>query len=198
MYVTGLVLAAGGSRRLGQTKQLLAYRGVPLLQASVDLVRAAGFDQSIVTLGGGSQEIKQHVDLDGVDVVDNPDFGQGCAASISRALARVDPRADGIVLMLGDQPGIELSTIRWLVDAAGSSALGVCRYRDGRGHPIWLGRAVFDRLETLHGDKAVWKVLESGDFAVTEVEVPGTVPLDVDTWDDYEALIDLDRLEGSR
>jgi molybdenum cofactor cytidylyltransferase len=44
----------------------------------------------------------------------------------------------------------------------------------------------------LHGDKAVWKLLESGRWPVTEVSVPGSVPLDVDTWGDYRALIGQD------
>lgn len=203
MFVTGLVLAAGGSRRLGQAKQLLPFRGAPLLQACVGLARSADFDQLIVTVGGRGLEVKAAVDLHGIAVVDNPDFGSGCASSISRAVAVVDPRADGIVLMLGDQPGVRLSTIRSLVDAAASTPLGVCRYDNGsghptRGHPLWLGQEVFGRLLELHGDKAVWKVLESGEFAVTEVDVAGPIPLDVDTWDDYQALLDLDRAGETR
>ena len=50
VFVTGLVLAAGGSRRLGQPKQLLAYRGTTLLGATFDMARGCGFDQLLVTL----------------------------------------------------------------------------------------------------------------------------------------------------
>ena len=54
---------------------------------------------------------------------------------------------------------------------------------------MWLGRRCFGDLRLLHGDKGVWKLLESGTAAVRELPRVGrTVPLDVDTWDDYLAL----------
>ena len=65
----------------------------------------------------------------------------------------------------------------------------MCRYDDGRGHPFAFGRAMFDELRTLHGDKAVWKLLDERSGEVAEVRVPGTVPPDVDTWADYEAVV---------
>jgi len=98
----------------------------------------------------------------------------------------------GLVLLLGDQPGVTPATTRRLIDGAATSPLGVCRYADGRGHPFWFRRDVFGDLVTLHGDKAVWKLLESGRYDVTEVAIDGPVPLDVDTWEDYEALLALD------
>jgi molybdenum cofactor cytidylyltransferase len=48
---------------------------------------------------------------------------------------------------------------------------------------------VFDDLRALHGDKGVWRLLESGRYPVREVEVAGNIPLDVDTWEDYQALL---------
>jgi molybdenum cofactor cytidylyltransferase len=79
--------------------------------------------------------------------------------------------------------------VRRLIAEAGHSPLGVCRYSDGRGHPFWFHRDVFADLRSLHGDKAIWKLVESGRYDVAEVEIDGPVPLDVDTWDDYEALL---------
>jgi molybdenum cofactor cytidylyltransferase len=64
----------------------------------------------------------------------------------------------------------------------------VCAYDDAPGHPLWFGRRMFDTLRGLHGDKAVWKLVDAGDDVVS-VPVPGDVPLDVDTWDDYRALL---------
>ena len=66
------------------------------------------------------------------------------------------------------------------------------RYDEGVGHPFWFGRDVFADLAGLHGDKAVWKLLESGRHPVREVRIAGRVPLDVDTWEDYEALLALE------
>ncbi|HEX2414641.1 MAG TPA: hypothetical protein VHJ37_05440, partial [Thermoleophilaceae bacterium] len=67
--------------------------------------------------------------------------------------------------------------------------LAVCRYDDGRGHPFAFRRSVFSELAGLHGDKAVWKLLDREGEAVSEVAIPGPVPRDVDTWEDYEAVL---------
>jgi molybdenum cofactor cytidylyltransferase len=61
------------------------------------------------------------------------------------------------------------------------------------GHPFWFRREVFGELANLHGDKAVWKLLHSGAYPVTEVAVDGPVPIDVDTRADYERLLAGDR-----
>lgn len=190
MFVTGLVLAAGRSARLGRPKQLLEYRGTTLLGATLTAARSCGFDQLIVTVGGAADEIRARVDLSGCTVVDSVHHTTGCASSILAALGAVDPRADGLVLLLGDQPGIAPSSVRSLFAAASSGApLAVCRYDDGVGHPFWFARTMFEELRSLHGDKAVWRVLESGRRPVTEVPVDGSNPPDVDTWSDYQRLL---------
>jgi molybdenum cofactor cytidylyltransferase len=189
MFVTGLVLAAGASRRLGEPKQLLAYRGTTVLGATLDMARSCGFEQLLVPVGGASSDLRDRVDFRDCQLVENEQFASGCASSIGAALRVVDDRTGGIVLLLGDQPEVTTGAVRRLREAGGSSLLGVCRYDDGVGHPFWFGRQVFDDLRALHGDKAVWKLLESGRYPVREVVVAGNVPLDVDTWEDYQALL---------
>jgi molybdenum cofactor cytidylyltransferase len=189
MSVTGLVLAAGGSRRLGRPKQLLPVGDGTLLDATLATVRRCGLDQVVVAVGGGADEVLEAVDLGGCDVVRNDVYDAGCSSSISAALPVVDPAAEGIVLFLGDQPLVDPSTVAALVARARAAELAVCSYDDGLGHPFWLGRALFDRLATLHGDKAVWKLVDEAGDAVVTVAVPGAVPVDVDTEEDYERLL---------
>ena len=189
MFVTGLVLAAGASRRLGEAKQLLAYRGTTVLGATLDMARSCGFAQLLVTVGGASAELRDRVDFRDCQVVENEQYASGCSSSIGAALGVVDDRAEGIILLLGDQPEVTTGAVKRLREAAGPSPLGVCRYDDGVGHPFWFRRQVFDDLRALHGDKGVWRLLESGRYPVHEVEVAGNVPLDVDTWEDYQALL---------
>jgi molybdenum cofactor cytidylyltransferase len=189
VFVTGLVLAAGGSLRLGEAKQLLPYHGRTLLDASLDVARACGFDQLLVTLGGSAEAVRAKVDLDGTTWVENPEFSAGCGSSVRAAVGATAARADGLVLLLGDQPGVRPADVGRLVDAARDTPLGVCRYADGLGHPFWFRRDVFGELATLHGDKAVWKLLHSGRHRVTELPVDGPVPIDVDTPDDYARLL---------
>ncbi len=187
MRVTGLVLAAGGSKRLGQPKQLLLLRGATLLDHTLATARACAFDQLICVLGGGAEAVLEGVDLSGAEVVVNDQFGAGCSSSIAAALGMVDARSDVLVLLLGDQPGVTSATVAALLAGRGDAALAACGYEDGRGHPLAFARSVFPALGRLHGDKGVWKLLDRG--PVTDVPVPGRIPLDVDTWEDYEAVL---------
>ncbi|MDX6691150.1 MAG: molybdenum cofactor cytidylyltransferase [Solirubrobacteraceae bacterium] len=191
-FVTGIVLGAGGSRRLGRPKQLLPYGGRTLLDHTVDTARACGFDQIVVPIGGASDEVRERVDLSGADVVVNDAFGDGCSSSIAAALDTVDDRCEVLVLMLGDQPGVTPDTVRALLAqmrTPPTPALAVCRYEDGRGHPVAFARSVFGDLANLHGDKGVWKLLDQRADDVVEVPIAGRVPLDVDTPEDYEAVL---------
>ncbi|MBI5104756.1 MAG: nucleotidyltransferase family protein [Solirubrobacterales bacterium] len=188
-FVTGLVLAAGGSSRLGQPKQLLPYRSATLLDWVLGTARACDFDQLVVALGGAVDEVRARVDLSGAEVVVNDAYGTGCSSSIAVAVGARDPRCDVLVLLLGDQPGVTASSVRALLAGRGDAPLAVCRYDDGVGHPFAFGRPAFGELAALHGDKAVWKLLERRAHEVVEVPVPGTVPRDVDTWEDYRAVV---------
>ncbi|WP_020500527.1 nucleotidyltransferase family protein [Sciscionella marina] len=188
MFVTGLVLAAGSSRRLGHPKQLLPYRGATLLDATMDTARRCAFGQLLVTLGGAAEGVRARVDLSGARIVEVPDHRHGCGNSLRQAIPAVDPRAEGLVLLPGDQPGIRPETVRELLRAAGASPAGVCRYTDGVGHPFWFHAELFRELAALHGDKAVWSLLERTP-EVVELAVETTVPPDVDTWEDYQMLL---------
>jgi molybdenum cofactor cytidylyltransferase len=189
-FVTGLVLGAGGSKRLGRPKQLLPYGDGTLLGHVVETARACGFDQTIVALGGAADEVRAAVDLEGAEVVLNDAYGEGCSSSIAAALAVVEPRCDVLVLMLGDQPGVTADSVGRLLAARGGAPLAVCRYDDGRGHPIAFARSALPALAELHGDKGVWRLLDQRSADAVEVAIAGQVPLDVDTPEDYRAVLD--------
>jgi molybdenum cofactor cytidylyltransferase len=188
-FITGLVLGAGGSKRLGRPKQLLPYGNRTLLDHTVATARACDFDQLVVALGGAAEEVRDQVDLSGADVVVNDAYGQGCSSSIAAALDVVDARCEVLVLMLGDQPGVTAATVQQLLDGRDGAPLAVCRYDDGRGHPLAFDRSVFAELADLHGDKGVWRLLDQRCEDVVDVRIAGKIPRDVDTPEDYHAVL---------
>jgi molybdenum cofactor cytidylyltransferase len=188
-FVTGLVLAAGGSKRLGTPKQLLPYGSATLLDHVLDTARACPFDQLLCVLGGSVDEVRHRVDMAGAAVVVNDNFGEGCSSSIAAALRAVDPRADVLVLMLGDQPGVTAGTVQTLIDNRGEAKLAACAYDNGRGHPLAFARSTFGDLAALHGDKGVWKLLDREADDVVDVPIAGPIPRDVDTDEEYRALL---------
>ena len=186
-FVCGLVLGAGGSKRLGRPKQLLPYGHGTLLGHVVATARSCEFGQLLVVIGGAAADVRAGVDLAGADVVVNEDYGEGCSSSIAAALGALDPRCELLVLMLGDQPGVSADAVARLLAGRGEAPLAVCRYEDGRGHPLAFARSVFGELAALHGDKGVWRLLDRP--GVAEVPIAGPVPRDVDTPEDYEAVL---------
>ena len=189
-FVAGLVLAAGGSTRLGAPKQLLPYHGRTLLDHVLDTARACDFEQLLCVIGGSAPEVREHVDLSGIETVENRHFGEGCSSSIATALNAVNQHADVLVLMLGDQPGVTAETVTALLAGRADAPLAACAYEDGRGHPLAFARSIFAELEQLHGDKGVWKLLDRHADQVVDVAVRGPIPRDVDTRADYQALLD--------
>jgi molybdenum cofactor cytidylyltransferase len=182
------VLAAGGSTRLGRPKQLLPYGDATVLDHVLGVARACAFDQLLCVLGGGSDDVRATVELTGLEVVENQDYGEGCSSSIAAALGAVDPRSDVLVLMLGDQPGVVPATVGALLAGRADAPLAACAYTDGRGHPLAFARSTFAELAALHGDKGVWKLLDRYGDLVADVDVNVPIPRDIDTWKDYEAV----------
>jgi len=124
-------------------------------------------------------------------VVENLDYDDGCSSSIATAIPALHPQTDVLVLLLGDQPGVSPEGVRQLLHGRGAAPIAVCRYENGIGHPFAFARSVLPTLAALHGDKAVWKLLEQRAAELVEVPIRGAIPPDVNTPADYEQVLAL-------
>ena len=191
-FISGLILAAGTSSRMGQPKQLLPFRGTILLDWVMAQAEAASaLNEVIVVLGRAADEIKPRLRSTRAKVIVNPVFTEGCSGSYKAGMATIDPRAEAVMVLLGDQPGVESAVIDQVAEdwrtKAGTIAL--TSYRGRRGHPMVFARELFDQLRQLSGDKAAWKILDAHPDWVRDVAVDYAFPDDVDTRQDYEALL---------
>ena len=193
-FVSGLVLAAGASSRLGQPKQLLPFGTTTLLGKVVAEARAAtALDEVIVVLGGAAAEVRRQVDLAGATVVENPEFTTGCSSSYRTGLGALDPRAEAVAILLGDQPGVDHTVIDTVVEEwrRTRDPIMLAAYRTREGHPLVFARALFDQLVVLQGDKAAWKIVDARRAEIRTVAVDRPHPRDVNTWEEYEQLLSL-------
>jgi molybdenum cofactor cytidylyltransferase len=191
-FISGLILGAGASQRLGQPKQLLPFGGTTLLGWIVaQAERAVALDELVVVLGRAADQIRERVNFGNAKVVENPVFGEGCASSYRAGIAALSPRSEAIMIILGDQPGIKPDVIdrlasEWLEDAA---QIALCSYRGHKGHPMIFAKPLFKELIGLHGDKAAWKLVDANPALVHQTEFDLPFPEDINTWDDFERLV---------
>ncbi|HSB08415.1 MAG TPA: nucleotidyltransferase family protein [Blastocatellia bacterium] len=190
-FISGLVLGAGASTRLGRPKQLLPYRGTTLLEWVVGQARRApALDEVVVVLGRAADEIRKQVDFRGAKVVDNPVFGEGCASSYRAGIGAIDARSDAIMILLGDQPGVNPEIIERVGEVFRQRAdqIVLASYHGRKGHPMLFAKPLFEKLIELHGDKAAWKLVDANPGLVGAAEVDLPFPEDINTREDFERL----------
>jgi molybdenum cofactor cytidylyltransferase len=180
-----LVLAAGGSRRLGRPKQLVDWDGRPLLEHVVAAVAAWPVGPVVVVLGAYAEEILDRVRLGAATAVINPEWEEGIASSLRVGLDLLtrETREEAAFIVLGDQPRIPAEVPPALLaafEAHGRPAV-VPVYRYQRGNPIVVGRSLWPRLMSLQGDTGAAALLRAHAAWVEEVHFDCPAPGDVDT-----------------
>ncbi|RLA99736.1 MAG: molybdenum cofactor cytidylyltransferase, partial [Deltaproteobacteria bacterium] len=116
-FVSALLLAAGESQRMGRLKQLLPLGGSTLIEVVLENLLRSRLQEVIVVLGFGAEEIRPRVEAKGVRVAVNPRYKEGMASSLRVGLDALDPRAEGILVALADQPFIPPEVIDRLIEA---------------------------------------------------------------------------------
>jgi molybdenum cofactor cytidylyltransferase len=193
--LSGVILAAGASSRMGRPKQLLPLRGRPLLQRVLDQAIASRLDEIVLVLGHRADEVREALALpEGrrVRAVVNADWARGQSTTLRLALRRASPTAAAAAILLGDQPGVEAALIdrvaRAFLDADLPAARPVYSGADGSrvpGHPVLLARRIWSEVDKLGGDEGARALLASRADWLLEVPVEGEPPADIDTWEDY-------------
>ncbi|HON62645.1 MAG TPA: nucleotidyltransferase family protein [Deltaproteobacteria bacterium] len=191
--VSGIVLAAGRSSRIGGTKQLLEFNGNTLLGGVIAAAKSSRLDEILVVLGHDAQNIERRVDLSGVRVVMNEDYEQGQSTSVKAGLGHVSPHADAAMFLLADQPLVDGRIIDALIAGFEDSRKPIVVPVSGgrRGNPVIIGRELFAELAASARGDAGARVLfgaHAGDIRCVDL---GTLCIhaDVDTLEDYRRLL---------
>lgn len=193
--VAGLLLAAGGGRRLGgRPKALLTHRGRPLVEHAVRVLREGGCEVIHVVLGASAELVRERARLPGCVLVDNPEWAEGMGSSLRAGLASLAAETlpvDAALVSLVDQPGIGAEAVDRVRSAYRSrDALAAASYDGKRGHPVLFGA---DRWAGIAagavGDQGARDYLKTHRDAITLVDCSDVAePYDIDTEADLAHL----------
>lgn len=192
MTVSGVVLAAGQSSRLGRPKQLLPLAGKPLIWWTVTHALAARLDEVVVVVGVAAEEVRSAVAQLPVRVVLNERFADGQSSSLRVGMSAIALDADAVLFLLGDQPEVppDVNDALILEHRRTGSSIVQPVYGGTPGNPVLFDRRMFSELLTLEGDQGARTFLRRGPEWVLRVAVgDGPPPADIDTEADYEALL---------
>lgn len=191
--VAGLLLAAGGGRRLGgRPKALLEHRGRLLADHAVTTLREGGCGPLHVVLGAAAEEVRARAELSGCTVSVNPEWTEGMGSSLRAGLAALTGTgADAVVVLLVDQPGIGAEAVARVRAAYRSrTSLAAASYDGERGHPVLFGAALWaDIAAGAVGDQGARAYLRAHRDAITLVECSDVAQAyDIDTAEDLAHL----------
>jgi molybdenum cofactor cytidylyltransferase len=184
--VTALVLAAGQSRRMGQTNKLLApLDGQPLVAHVVDAALGSRAAEVIVVTGHEAEAVGRALGDRPLRLVHNPDYAQGLSTSLAVGLRALPATAAGVLIALGDMPRVSCAQIDRLIAAfapAEGRSIVVPTVRGKRGNPVLFATELVPEMLAVEGDVGARHLIGSHAERVVEVEMDDDAPLlDVDT-----------------
>ena len=191
--VAAIVLAAGGSRRLGTPKQLAQFRGRSLLRRACEAAVESGAAPVIVVLGPAAEGCEAELAGLPVKTTRNAQWQSGMASSIAAGLDAVaaerDP-AEAVLICLCDQPHVSAETLRELIrqHQSGGARIVASEYDGVLGAPALFHAHYFDALRALRGDEGARKLFQKFADDVRSVS-HAAAAFDVDTPADYERLV---------
>ncbi|MEI8307611.1 MAG: nucleotidyltransferase family protein [Chloroflexales bacterium] len=191
----GILLAAGTSSRMGQSKQLLEWRGRPLVRHVAEQALASRLMIGLVVVVGAAADAVQAAlaGLDGLVIVQNPTYASGQASSLRTGLGALPATARAALVLLVDQPFVTPALIDTIIVAHATDPDAraiIPYYRGRRGNPVLLTRAIFAELRLLEGDVGAREVLarHAGEVRQIAVDDPAVVS-DMDTPEDYAGMM---------
>jgi molybdenum cofactor cytidylyltransferase len=182
--IAGIVLAAGGSSRFGRPKQLLEWKGEPLVKHVIRAAREAGLSPVVVILGASAEEIMPIVESGDLRIVINDRWEDGLSGSIKAGVESLPGEIGGAVFLQADQPQIPAQLIKQLVKAHQQTLNPILapKVNGQRGNPVLFDVTTFSDLKRLTGDMGGRQLFKQ-------------YPIEWITWDDTDILWDIDTPE---
>jgi molybdenum cofactor cytidylyltransferase len=182
--ISAIVLAAGTSSRMGMPKPLVLLGGRPLLHHVLQTVRGSDVDDIVVVLGPNADQVRDAVALDRTRTVVNDAYEDGMSTSIRAGVRAAESKAEGLLIVLGDQPFVASKTLDELIARKDGSPAKILipTYRGRRGNPVLLDGSLSREAESTTGDVGCRALFDrhAGEILEVPVDDPGIL-VDLDT-----------------
>jgi molybdenum cofactor cytidylyltransferase len=190
--VAAIVLAAGGSARMGQPKQLLHIGDRPMVRHVTETVMAVGLAQVVVVTGADAEAVSAALADLPVDIVLNESWAEGMSGSIRAGLGALRSEIQAAMLVLGDQPALTPEALEMLVARYRATRAHIIApfYQGRRGNPVLFDRVMFSELLAVQGDRGGRLLVERHRDEVERVDLQDpAVIMDIDSPQDYEGIL---------
>ncbi|NLG41174.1 MAG: nucleotidyltransferase family protein [Chloroflexi bacterium] len=188
--VAGVILAAGGSSRFGEIKQLLPWKNKNIINTVVETAALADLDPILVVLGANAGLIQASLDNETIQVVTNPDWDKGQSTSLKAGVTAIRHTVDGVLFLLCDQPHLTVNLVNAVVEEGLRSGKVVTPIIDDRrANPVYFPASCFPLFDTLEGDAGGRQIIPACPHT-TLPWLDDWMARDIDTPEDYRALRD--------
>lgn len=194
-YVSGVVLAAGLSQRMGSINKLgLEINGKPLLRHCVEVYLQSKLRSLYIVVGHEAELIRGMLKGVAVTFIDNPHFLEGQMSSVHTGLTAVEPDAQAVMICLSDQALLNVQDINHLIDSYDKSTqdrILIPTYRGQRGNPIIIPQSHVQGIKQGNRNLGCKRFIKNNPQLTLTCAMPNThVIVDIDTPEDYKNVIE--------
>ena len=183
--VAALVLAAGQSTRMGSNKMMADIAGTPMIAHTVDAVLASKADPVVVVTGHQPQRVREALAGRKVTFAHNPNYAEGLSTSLRAGLDALPADVDGVIVALGDMPGVAAAHLDRLIaafDPDAGASICVPSFSGKRGNPVLWSKAYFQEMHEIAGDVGARHLIGAHADEIKDVAMPDAGVLeDLDT-----------------
>lgn len=188
--VNAIIMACGESKRMGENKLLLEYKGKKIIEHVIDKVSSCEFN-SILVICNNEEIIKICKDRN-ISTIHNSKWNLGQSESIKIGINN-SPKSDGYAFFTADQPLINVETINLLLNEFSNNkdSIIVPNYKGKRGTPVIFSDKFKKNLLELEGDVGGRVIIKENPSNTRFIDVENEFVLwDIDTKEDYKKLLE--------